>query len=95
MVLVHSPRFFKYSIRRDEYAIRTIGLKSTLLYLNILKPDTSEQMVSIDKKSYPKDVITIEENLKLSSEESGIKTKDKLRSMRKRYSNQIKISPSN
>ena len=51
------------------------------------KTNTSEQMVSIDEKSYPKDVITIEENLKLSSEESGIKTKDKLRSREKVYSN--------
>ena len=44
-------------------------------------------MVSIDEKSYPKDVITIEENLKTSSEDSGIKTKDKLRSIENVYSN--------
>ena len=64
----------------DWFKIDTIIFEYT-------KTNTSEQMVSIDEKSYPKDVITIEENLKLSSEDSGIKTKDKLRSIEKVYSN--------
>ena len=64
----------------DWFKIDTIIFEYT-------KTNTSEQLVGIDKKSYPKDVITIEENLKLPSEDSGIKTKDKLQSIEKAYSN--------
>ncbi|MDC2963992.1 peptidoglycan binding protein CsiV [Gammaproteobacteria bacterium] len=64
----------------DWFQIDTIIFEYT-------KTNTGEQLVSIEEKSYPKDVITIEENLARSIEDSGTKTKDKLRSIEKVDSN--------
>lgn len=51
-----------------------------------VQPDTSEKSDHLAKRSYPKDIITIEENLKPAVEDSGIKAKDQNIPMEQEYS---------
>ena len=52
-----------------------------------IKPNNSEKMGNVDKKFYPKDIIAIEENSKLSSEGGGASATDKALSIENEYSN--------
>ena len=52
-----------------------------------LEPDTSENMSNQDKKSYPENVIAIDENIKALKENDGFKARNELLSMENGYSN--------
>ena len=52
-----------------------------------LEPDTSENMGNGEKKSYPENVIAIDENLKAVKEDNGFKARNEPLSMENGYSN--------
>ncbi len=52
-----------------------------------LEPDTSENMGNEEKKSYPENVIAIDENLKAVKEDDGFKARNEPLSMENGYSN--------